>query len=137
MPSIRDSLRKPRRSDAPDAPEEAIANDDLTTRILQSQELKISLARTEVTRHQARIDQLQSQIDDLHEQQLPPGQLSASLNNAKSQLHQAKDDLSRAEEAKLNTEHAIPRPGKTSIRAALGGPKPAQEATKSPAPKLR
>jgi outer membrane murein-binding lipoprotein Lpp len=151
MPSIRDSLQK-QDQPAPKAELHAqgIAQsqglaqqqDELTQRILQSQELKIALAKAEITRQQARVDQLSSQIQDLEEQQLPPGQLSTHLNQAKSKLSEAKDDLARAEEAKLNTQHTLSpaeehqQENKNSIRNALGR-KPDQHTQKPTGPRLR
>lgn len=150
MPSIRDSLQQQQqRSPAPEQPAEAVSSpshetqqkgDELTKRILQNQELKIALAKAEITRQQARVDQISSQIQDLEEQQLPPGQLSTHLNQAKSKLSEAKDDLARAEEAKLNTQHTLSpadpaQEQKNTIRNALGQ-KPNQ-AQKPSGPRLR
>ena len=67
---------------------------------------KAALAQNEINRLQQHIDQLKERMDELTRQNLPAGAIHADLDEAHHRLDEARADLSRAHEARQNTDLA-------------------------------
>jgi hypothetical protein len=116
----------------------------MAERLRVAAEQRTALARLDVERQQASVDQLKDQIEEIQNRNLPPGELSSQLNNAQARLDDAKADLARAEEAQLNTELTTnlkiehqqnqgEKHGNTlreKLGNKIGGPKPSGTTTK-------
>lgn len=146
MPSVRDILNGVRSAAAKaeqqaptvSTPEpsletaqgEAAAQDEhaeIADRLRQAADQKAALAKLEMERQQQRIGQLEDQLGDLKEQGLPSDELEGQLDNAKLRLEDAKDDLARAEESKLNINPAMGQsrgetPAHLDKDQGMGGP---------------
>lgn len=75
---------------------------DIMERLRQGADQKAALAKLEMERQQQKIEQLEDQLDDLHQQGQPAGEIEGLLENARIRLDDARGDLARAEEAKVN-----------------------------------
>src|SRR5438067_1957194 len=129
MPSVRDILKgdKPSPDDvalqqgtgAPDALSQkdgdelgVDASADRSTAELIAERLRLAadqraaLAQGDIGRLEVRIDQLQVRLADLTLQNLPRNEVQADLEEAQERLEEAKADLTRAHEAKENTDLA-------------------------------
>ena len=126
MPSVRDLLKggrpasnateqqgpdlapPPAAGDLP--PELALADDPnlaIAERLRAAADQKAALAKLEIERQQQRIDQFEDRLEELTKQGLPTGEIGGQLDNAKARLGDAKEDLARAEEAKMNINPAM------------------------------
>jgi hypothetical protein len=120
MPSVRDILKGGQTPREPDgegldvdqqglqgagaldgAPDQA---DLIAARLRETADQRAAMAQTEINRLQNHIQQLQQRMDELAKMKLPPGNLSADLDDAHQRLEDAEADLDRANEAKQNTE---------------------------------
>ncbi len=160
MPSVRDTLKSmlAGRKGQPDQQQgvqqgegmpdqqatrmkdEALAMDDgqgqgqdlIAERLKMVAEQRVALAQAEIQKQQQHLEQLQDRLKEVTQQGLPPGNLTDDIDQAGQRLNEAKAELSRATEAKQNTDltrslrqdttDGSTEQGSEKVRDKIGGP---------------
>jgi chromosome segregation ATPase len=81
-----------------------LADRMIAERLRRAADQRAAFAQGEIDRLKDRIDQLQSQLEDLASRNLPLGEVKADLKEAQDRLEGAKADRARAHEARQNTD---------------------------------
>ena len=110
----------------------------IADRLRQAAEQRAALAQKEIERLNIHMEQLQERMVEFGKQNVPVAELKRDMDEVALRISEAKSDLARAQEARLNTEFATgageshhteqshhdhhgQSAGKPTVRATLGG----------------